>query len=164
MGAGVLPLTLLKGNIFFLLGCEQNSNYWCDFGGSSNKYESVFSTAIREGYEELDGLLGNKIQLEQLVSSNLVTSCYTKRYCSYLFYVKPEILYSIPFYFNNHRTFLENEISFDVNKKDGLFEKKEVKLFSKRDLLINYQDIRPFYRNIVQQLLDVDKNLIEKYI
>ena len=53
MGAGILPVTILKGSIIFLLGREQNSNYWCDFGGSSNNGESIFDTAIREGYKEL---------------------------------------------------------------------------------------------------------------
>ena len=81
MGAGILPVTVFKGTILFLLGREQNhNNYWCDFGGTSNLNEPVFQTAIREGYEEIDGLLGNKNKLLNLVSSNLICSCNTNRY------------------------------------------------------------------------------------
>ena len=40
MGAGILPATILKGSIFFLLGREKSNNYWCDFGGSTINGES----------------------------------------------------------------------------------------------------------------------------
>lgn len=163
MGAGILPVTILKGSIIFLLGREQNSNYWSDFGGSSNKGESILNTAIREGYEELDGFLGNQNQLENLVINNLVSLCNTNRYTTFLFYVKPQVLCSIPYFFNNHRTFLEDELIINY-KKEGLFEKKEIKLFNKKDLIINYQEIRPFYRDIVSQLLEIEKNEIDKVV
>ena len=163
MGAGILPVTILKGSIIYLLGREQNSNYWCDFGGSSNNFESIYDTAIREGYEELDGFLGNKNQLEKLVTNNLVSSCYTNRYTTFLFYVKPQVLCSVPYFFNNHRTFLEDELVLNY-KKEGLFEKKEIKLFNKKDLLVNYQEIRPFYRDIVSQLLEIEKNEFDKVV
>lgn len=162
MGSGILPVTILKGSIFFLLGREQN-NYWCDFGGSSNNNESIYDTAIREGYEELDGFLGNQNQLDKLVTNNLVSLCYTNRYTTFLFYVKPQVLSSIPYFFNNHRSFLEDNLIVDY-KKEGLFEKKEIKLFSKKDLLINYKEIRPFYRNIVPQLLEIEKYQFEKHV
>jgi len=166
MGAGILPVTIIKGSIIFLLGREQNNNLWCDFGGSTILGESIFDTAIREGYEELDGFLGNKKRLKHLVSNNLLSICYinnTNKYTTFLFYVKPEILCYTPFFFNNHRTFIENEI-LENYQKDGCFEKKEVKLFSKDDLLTNYEDIRPFYKDIVEQLLELDINLFDKFI
>lgn len=164
MGAGVLPVTILKGSILFLLGREKSSNYWCDFGGSSNIDESIYDTAIREGYEELDGFLGNQNQLKKTVTNNLISLCYTDRYSTFLFYVRPEILCTLPYFFNNHRSFLENEFSINNNKKEGLFEKNNVKLFSKKDLLINYQSIRPFYRNIIPQLLEIEKNDFNKLL
>ena len=72
MGAGILPITLNKGVIFLLLGQERHNNLLCDFGGSSNKGEKVYNTAIREGYEELNGLLGPISELEKKVSNNLL--------------------------------------------------------------------------------------------
>lgn len=164
MGAGILPVTILKGSILFLLGREQNNkNYWCDFGGMSLADESIFDTAIREGYEELDGILGNKYQLEKMVTNNLVTLCSTNRYTTFLFYVKPQVLCSVPYFFNNHRKFLEDELVVNY-KKEGLFEKNKIKLFSKKDLLVDYEYIRPFYRNIAEQLIEIDKNSFDKFI
>lgn len=165
MGAGILPVTVFKGTILFLLGREQNhNNYWCDFGGTSNLNEPVFQTAIREGYEEIDGLLGNKNKLLNLVSSNLICSCNTNRYTTYLFYVNSEILINLPYYFNNHREFLEDENLIINNTKEGLFEKNEIKLFSKNDLILNYNYIRPFYRDIVNDLLIIEKKSFNKFI
>ena len=71
MGAGILPVSLYRGCIYLLLGQERKGDLWSDFGGSSefinNKKERPFATAIREGGEELNGILGINKQLELLV-------------------------------------------------------------------------------------------------
>ena len=77
-----------------------------------------------------------------------------------IFYVNNNVLSNLPYYFNNHRKFVKNEIERDIINKEGLFEKSEVRLFSKKDLITNYNDIRPFYREIVYQLIHLDKNEI----
>lgn len=154
MGAGILPVTIIKGTIFFLLGRERSNNYWCDFGGSSYINEPIFDTAIREGYEELDGLLGDINELKSLVKKNYITDCKTDRYTTHIFFVNPSILYNLPYYFNNHRNFINNEIEHEINK-DGYFEKSEVRLFSKNGLMKNMNDIRPFYREIITELLEI---------
>lgn len=163
MGAGILPATFLKGSIIFLLGKEKN-NLWSDFGGSSNIYESGFDTAIREGYEELDGFFGNKNDFENLVKDNLISLYCTKRYSTFLFYMEPETLCNIPYYFNNHRKFLENELNINNIRQDGLFEKTELKLFTKKDILLNYQNIRPFYKEIIHELLNISEKDLQKFI
>ena len=62
MGAGILPVALYRGCIYLLLGQERNDLLWSDFGGSTeiknNTREYPFITAIREGGEELNGILG----------------------------------------------------------------------------------------------------------
>lgn len=156
MGAGILPTTFYKGVVYFLLGQEYKNNYWCDFGGSSDYQESIYDTAIREGYEELDGFFGSKQQLSKIVSNNLIKQTYTSRYTTFVFKVDYKYLNSLPFYFNNHRNFIENEINY--NNKDGMFEKSQVKLFSKKDLMKNYENIRPFYREMIPDLLEIDSN------
>ena len=155
MGAGILPVTLIKGSIFFLLGKEISNDYWCDFGGTALTNELTFDTAIREGYEELDGFLGNKKELRNLVRNNLITICNKDRYTTYIFYVNNNVLSNLPYYFNNHRKFVKNEIESEILNKEGLFEKSEVRLFSKKDLITNYNDIRPFYREIVKDILEI---------
>lgn len=159
MGAGILPVTIMRGTIFFLLGKETyNNNYWSDFGGTTIDNESIYQTAIREGYEELDGLFGNKYQLEKKVNNNLIKPYYIDRYTTFLFKVNYHELYYFEKYFNNHRNFIDTELN--LNKKIGLFEKSEVKLFTKTDLVTNINQIRPFYREIVYQLMDLSKDEI----
>ena len=156
MGAGILPVTIYKGVIFFLLGKERyNDNYWCDFGGGPMKDESIYETAIREGYEETDGLFGNRYELEKKVTNNLIKPCYTHKYTTFLFKVNYSELYYFQEYFNNHRAFIDKELSLE--KIESIFEKSEVKLFSKKELMKNINDIRPFYRDIAYQLVDITK-------
>ena len=50
MGAGIVPVAIFNGSLFFLFGKECYDNKWGEFGGSSEKNEAKFSTAIREGY------------------------------------------------------------------------------------------------------------------
>lgn len=159
MGAGILPVTIMKGTIFFLLGKERyNQNYWCDFGGSSIDNESIYQTAIREGYEELDGFFGNQQELKKKVNKSLIKSCYTDRYTTFLFSVDYKELYYFEKYFNNHRNFIDTELN--LNKKEGIFEKSEIRLFTKKDLVRNINEIRPFYREIIYQLIDLSKDEI----
>ena len=159
MGAGILPVTIMKGTIFFLLGKERyNQNYWCDFGGSSIDNESIYQTAIREGYEELDGFFGNQQELKKKVNKSLIKPCYTDRYTTFLFSVDYKELYYFEKYFNNHRNFIDTELN--LNKKEGIFEKSEIRLFTKKDLVKNINEIRPFYREIVYQLIDLSKDEI----
>ena len=68
MGAGILPCAKVRGNLFFLFGKETTDGKWSDFGGSPEKNETIFQTAIREGTEELNGFLGNEDELEDIVN------------------------------------------------------------------------------------------------
>ena len=65
MGAGIVPVAIFKGTLVFLFGKESYDNKWGEFGGSSEKNEEKFATAIREGYEELDGFFGTQQQLKK---------------------------------------------------------------------------------------------------
>ena len=151
MGAGILPMTIIKNSIFFLLGKEKYSGYWSDFGGSSKMHESILNTAIREGHEELDGFLGTESQLKSTVLSNLICTYNTDRYTTFCFYVDHKNIEKLPYYFNNHREFLDNNVVY--NDDDGLFEKNEIKLFSVDDIVEEYNTIRPFYKTIVNKLI-----------
>ena len=65
MGGGILPVSLQNGHLYFLLGKERGSNEWSDFGGSKEKGEIPFQTAMREGTEELCGFLGHNTILKR---------------------------------------------------------------------------------------------------
>ena len=51
--------------IFGAMSAKVNTIVDFFFGGSSNKGEKVYNTAIREGYEELNGLLGPISEIEK---------------------------------------------------------------------------------------------------
>ncbi|MBT3196985.1 MAG: NUDIX domain-containing protein [Gammaproteobacteria bacterium] len=59
MGAGVIPLAVHKGELFFLFQqtfSGRKTGYLIDFGGGINEGESYLSAAIREFIEETDTL------------------------------------------------------------------------------------------------------------
>ena len=70
MGGSILPTTIHNGKIYFLFGKERDIDEnpgWSDFGGGTDKGESLFETAIREGSEELTGFLGDKKEIKKLL-------------------------------------------------------------------------------------------------
>ena len=65
MGGGILPVAFYKGKIYFLFSREYSKSknkkgLWSDFGGSREKGETYEETAIREGHEESNYILGSK--------------------------------------------------------------------------------------------------------
>ena len=157
MGAGVLPVSLYRGTILILLGQERSNNLWCDFGGSHNKNEKPFDTAIREGVEELNGLLGDDKKLKKIVSDNSILTIRNNndKYISYLFSIKYDE--NIENYFNNLNKFAEVHLSDKINNHhNGLFEKKAVKWYSINDFKNTNTDnrklLRPHYLNIVDSI------------
>ena len=85
MGGGILPVAKHNGKIYFLFGLEEYDKTWTDFGGSSDKNETPYKTAIREGYEELNGFLGSKSNLQKMVSKNIILKLKFDNYTTFLF-------------------------------------------------------------------------------
>ena len=48
MGAGVLPVAIHQGQLYFLFGEEFEEHKWIDFGGGANEGESLLQNAVRE--------------------------------------------------------------------------------------------------------------------
>lgn len=73
--AGVLPFTVHRKRVFFLLGREgfeldyRGSDTWCDFSGSVEAQESVVDGAAREFYEETAGCVMELEKMRHLLSS-----------------------------------------------------------------------------------------------
>ena len=77
MGGGILPVAIHKGEILFLFSREwikssDDGGLWSDFGGSKEKNENYKETAIREGYEESSGILGNKKKINYYVNNKTI--------------------------------------------------------------------------------------------
>jgi 8-oxo-dGTP pyrophosphatase MutT (NUDIX family) len=161
MGAGILPIALYRGSLFLLLGQERHNNLLCDFGGSPNKHETVFNTAIREGSEELNGLLGCGNVLEETVHNNLLLTVSFDKYTSYIFKYRYDK--NLPIYFNNLNHFAELHLNDKImTKHNGLFEKNKIEWYKLHDFknTENLKKIRPHYKNILNTLIKNEKFLI----
>ena len=98
MGAGILPICVRAGSISVLLGQERFDNKWSDFGGSRNPGETNIKTALREGEEELNGILGTGNTLSELVKNNYIAEIGNGyRYSSFVFNIKYDN--RLPIYF-----------------------------------------------------------------
>ena len=76
MGGGVLPVAFYKGKLYFLFSREyinskDDGGLWSDFGGSKDNDETYFQTALREGYEESDKIIGSKENIKNLMKNSL---------------------------------------------------------------------------------------------
>jgi 8-oxo-dGTP pyrophosphatase MutT (NUDIX family) len=162
MGAGILPLAIYKGTLFMLLGQERHNNLWCDFGGSTIKGEKPFKTAIREGYEELNGFLGDENELEEKVLDGLITSISFDKYTSYIFKIGYDK--NLPLYFSNVNRFAETNLKESIeNNENGLFEKKQILWVSLNQLKINKSkiQIREHYKPILYSIFKNEEFIIK---
>jgi hypothetical protein len=163
MGAGIVPVAIFKGSLFFLFGKESYDNKWGEFGGSSENNEDKFSTAIREGYEELDGFFGTEQQLKKKVTENLILSITDLKDKHESFVFKSNYDENLPLYFNNHHKFIKDKLPQNLfEKKNGLFEKSEIKWFGKDDLIKRKKNFRNFYKPTVEYLINEYDYIYEK--
>ena len=103
MGAGILPVTMSNGILLFLMGKERSNNLWCDFGGSTESGEQPIQTAIREGGEELNGILELDNKLYNKVAESMISPVEFNKYTS--LFEKSEI-----------KWFTINELKRNINK------------------------------------------------
>ena len=77
MGGGILPVTIHENNVYFLFSREyinarKDGGKWSDFGGSKEKNESYYDTAVREGFEESSGFIGFKQDIKNLIKNKFI--------------------------------------------------------------------------------------------
>jgi hypothetical protein len=150
MGGGILPVAKHNGKIYFLFGLEEYDKTWTDFGGSSELNETPYKTAIREGYEELNGFLGSKSNLQKMVSKNIILKLKFDNYTTFLF--KTPYDESLPQYFNAHHKFLNTNLPQIINKK-GYYEKCCIQWMTLREIKENKYKFRTFYQAIIDFIL-----------
>ncbi len=166
MGAGLLPIAINKGSILVLLGQERYDKNWSDFGGSTEKNESYLKTALREGEEETNGILGTGKQLADLVDKNLIATINNDdNYNSFVFKLKYDN--RLPHYFNNNNRFIESKLKYvlDNSYKDhtGLFEKRRIKWFTISEIERDYSRFRPHFVPILKTISICEKEFINKF-
>jgi hypothetical protein len=170
MGAGVLPTTIFQNNIYFLFGkenqFEESAKGFSDFGGGTDNNESYLTTAVREAGEELTGFLGSKKEVKTMLTKygNIKIDYKSGNYATYRTHIFP-IKYDekLPFYYNNNQRFIQKHLDPKIIKKTRIFEKEEIKWISLEDLPKMRGIFRPFYRNIIDEIL-LKREIIETFI
>ena len=154
MGGGILPIAIYKGKIYFLFSREYingkpDGGLWSDFGGSKDKGETYFQTALREGYEESDKIIGSKNTIKNLMENSLqeITINGYRTYIILINYDK-----DLPKKFRNKFLYVKQNKPHLICKK-GLYEKDMIKWYSYNDIKKNFDKFRPFYKKIVKTIL-----------
>ena len=149
MGAGVLPVALVQGKLYFLFGEEFDEHKWIDFGGGSKPGESLLQNAVREGCEELNGFFGSANEFKQLIKTHLLMKLALETYTTFLVQVPYDP--NLPFYFNNHHKFIKTHLPHLVGK-NGLFEKRQIKWMTLAEIEQKRLQFRHYYRPMLDQL------------
>ena len=124
MGGGILPVAFYKDKFYFLFSREYNNSdrrdrgLWSDFGGSSEPNESITDTAIREGWEESVGFLGNKGQVGKLVYKNTIKTISKNNHTTYIILI--DYNKNLPKMFNNNFSYLKKNIPSVICKNGWL--------------------------------------------
>ena len=150
MGAGVLPVALHQGQLFFLFGEEFDEHKWIDFGGGAKAGESLLQNAVREGCEELNGFFGSANEFKHLIKTQLLMKLNLETYTSFLVQVAYDP--NLPFYFNNHHKFIKAHLPHLVGK-NGLFEKRQIRWMTLQDIQEKRSQFRHYYKPMLDQLL-----------
>ena len=157
MGAGILPVALHQGQLYFLFGEEFDEHKWIDFGGGTKKGESPMQTAIRECCEELDGFFGSCNELKQVLKSNLILKLHLETYTSFIMQVPYDA--QMPFYFNNHHKFIKQHLPH-LEGKNGLFEKRQIMWMTLADIQRKRPHFRTYYKPMLDQLVEHEAVLL----
>lgn len=149
MGAGVLPVAIHQGQLYFLFGEEFDEHKWIDFGGGAKSGESTLQNAVREGCEELNGFFGSCNEFKQLIKTHLVLTLNLETYTTLIVQVAYDP--NLPFYFNNHHKFIKTHLPHLVGK-NGLFEKRQIQWMTYKDMQQKRLQFRHYYRPMLEQL------------
>jgi hypothetical protein len=169
MGAGILPIAIHNNELYFLFGkenqYEKSAPGFADFGGGSELGESYYQTAIREGSEELTGFLGDQKDLKRLLTKSgtfILDYKHNNSEKIYRTFIFPlEYDEKLVYYFNNNQRFIQKQLDSKIIQNTRIFEKSEIQWFSWKDLEIKKDLFRPFYKNIVNNILLKKKEIIK---
>lgn len=155
-GGGIIPVRIVNGELFFLFGRERFDDGWSDFGGAHEEGEETIDTAIREGYEELSGLLGNMEEMATEVRQNLVDTIDNKTYVIYVYAPcakRHPSLDELPVFFQRNYDFVNQTTPKLITDHNGLYEKTTVRWFSAEEAATERESFRRFYRHMLDSVL-----------
>tara|TARA_Y100000389_G_C17449650_1_gene513874 strand:+ start:1255 stop:1734 length:480 start_codon:yes stop_codon:yes gene_type:complete len=155
--AGILPITYYKNKVYFLFGREtkdvnnKQAGQWSDFGGTREKGETLFQTAVREGYEETDGIFGDEQAIGRLIEDYQIEVMNQGKYKIYMVMVpyKKEL----PKKFRLQYKKAKKENIKLITEHNGLYEKDMIRWFTIDSLKKNINEFRPWYRAVIRKLI-----------
>jgi 8-oxo-dGTP pyrophosphatase MutT (NUDIX family) len=150
MGGGILPIAIHTGNIYLLFSRERliysksrDKGLWSDFGGSKERNETTYQTALREGSEESNGILGDKKHITNLMEHHLVGIIGDQNYSIWVVEVQYNIDIIDTFEIN-----FQNMVNTEPNlvtAHNGLYEKDKIKWIKLSSLTQYKKQFRPWY-------------------
>jgi 8-oxo-dGTP pyrophosphatase MutT (NUDIX family) len=159
MGASILPVCIHNNKLYFLFGKERNIDEnpgWSDFGGGTDKGETFFSTAVREGVEELTGFLGDEKHIKQLLTKygTYKLDYTTNGYGTYRVHIFP--MHYEPLlvqYYNNNQKLLQKRLDPKIIRDSKIFEKTEIRWIEANELTKMLPQFRSFYQNVLTMII-----------
>lgn len=165
MGGGILPIAIHKNKIYCLFAREyiyakHNAGLWSDFGGSKHKGETGKQTALREGFEESNGLFGTKSDVKKLLDKKLIDIINVRdEYLCCLVLIDYDKELETKFRKDFLKMKKENPKKID---KDGLYEKDMVRWIELDKLEDFYKCLKKNFKSVVKKLmlLNLKNNLV----
>lgn len=160
MGGGILPVAEHKGDFYFLFSRERlafsqdkDRGKWSDFGGSREGKETQYQTAIRECFEESNGILGNKKDIQDLIKDHLVKKIKDDAYSIWIITVNydPSI---INFFDQNFKYVHKNNPNI-IKEQNGLYEKDKLIWIKLQNLKKKRYMFRYWYQRFIPQIIDL---------
>jgi hypothetical protein len=153
---GIQPIAInpVTKEVYLLVGREQDygdgwydSGKYAGFGGKREKGETPDECAVREGYEETMGILGNKDELRELIKKRCIRMINFDGYFMYIVAIPyddnlPIIFNNVYEYFNQCLDIKATQKKTDKKKSQkkkriaigkcpiGFFEKRDIKWVS----------------------------------
>ena len=163
MGAGILPVSIHKGKLYFLFGKENkyaDTPGWSDFGGGIDAGETPLTTVIRESQEELTGFLGGDREMRTWIRGGT----HKMKFADYTMFICPmEYDDKLPIYYNNNQRFLQKKLDPAVIRDTKIFEKSEIKWVAESELRALQPLCRSYFRDTIT-LLEAEIPAIKKMI
>ena len=163
VGASILPACFYDGKLYFLFGKENSladTPGWSDFGGGVDKGESIFQAAMREGSEELTGVLGDGKMISSLIRKNGgIFKMQKETYHIHLFHLPYPEYKNMPKFYNNSHYFLWNRMNKKMLNDTKLFEKIEIQWFTIEDMKKKRDEFRNFYKEIVDMIIEKETEI-----
>ena len=163
MGGGILPVARHNGQIYLLFSRERiahnrhrDKGKWSDFGGSKEKNETQYQTAIREGFEESNGILGSKRDVRNLVKYHLMGEIKDPQYSIWIV----EVEYDTDIVHIFHDNF-EKALKYQkdtVKAHNGLFEKDKLIWIKLSQLKRKSHIFRQWYKRFIPLIINLLNN------